>query len=205
LAESCAASRGTDRAAFEELHRRLGPGIRGFFLKRLRSGRREDSIEDLCQRVWTGLFEAFSQGRYEPDRASISTFVFAIATKTWMRFLRESRRGGRGLSDNPAFDDVEALPGDETVGGMADSAELLEAVRRCLRDRESVGSLTDEEHAILVAAAAGASDRTLAERLGLAASTVNAKKQTGWEKMRRYLARLGHRVESSERDTDPEE
>jgi RNA polymerase sigma factor (sigma-70 family) len=207
LAEACASSRGGDRAAFEELNRRLAPGIRGFFLKRLRSGRGRDAVDDLCQRVWTGLWEAFDQGRYDPERASISTFVFAIASKTWMRFLRESRRGGQGSSDNPSetYDDVDALPGDESVAGAVDSAELLEAVRRCLRDRGTPGSLTDEEQAILVAAAAGASDRNLAERLGLAASTVNAKKQSGWEKLRRSLARLGHRAESPERGQSGEE
>jgi DNA-directed RNA polymerase specialized sigma24 family protein len=96
-----------------------------------------------------------------------------------------------GLSDEP----------DSEVA----SAELLEAVRRCLRERDAPGCLTDEEHAIVVAAAAGASDRTLAERFGLAASTINAKKQSGWEKLRRYLARLGHRVESAEHEPDHHE
>lgn len=204
LALACAASRGTDQAAFDELNRRLGPGIRGFFLKRLRSGRGRDAADDLCQRVWSGLFEAFHQGRYDPERASISTFVYAIAAKTWMRYLRERGRSER----NPSLgdhEDVDTLPGGDAVGSETASAELLDAVRHCLRERGSLGALTDQEHDIIVAAAAGASDRTLAERLGLAASTVNAKKRSGWDKLRRALARLGHRPDSPERDTDAAE
>lgn len=65
--------------------------------------------------------------------------------------------------------------------------------------------MTDEEQAIIVAAAGGASDRTLAERFGLAASTINAKKQSGWEKLRRQLRRLGHKPDLSEREADERE
>jgi RNA polymerase sigma factor (sigma-70 family) len=207
LAEACASSRGGDRAAFDQLHARLGPGIRAFFAKRTRNGRGRDVVDDLCQRVWLGLFEAFAQGRYDPARSSIATFVYAIAAKTWLRYLRQAGRaeqgaGMSGRADNRVAieDDVEVLPAGDEPDAEVGAAELLEAIRRCLRERGTPGALTDEEQAIIVAAASGASDRTLAERLGLAASTVNAKKQAGWEKLRRYLARLGHRTDSGERD-----
>jgi DNA-directed RNA polymerase specialized sigma24 family protein len=166
--------------------------------------------------VWLGLYEAFAQGRYDPTRSSITTFVYAIAAKTWLRYLRQATRperagagggagGGSDNRDGSGGDDVEALPEGDEPGSEVGSAELLEAVRRCLRERGTAGALTDEEQAIIVAAAAGASDRTLADRMGLAASTVNAKKQSGWEKVRRYLARLGHREESAERGGEARE
>lgn len=208
LAEACAASRGEDRAAFDQLHQRLGPAIRSFFAKRMRPGRTAESVDDLCQRVWMGLFEAFSQGRYDPSRASITTFVYAIAAKTWLRHLRKNTQKGdvfTASTGEAGVDQLEAAGLSDEPDSEVASAELLEAVRRCLRERDAPGCLTDEEHAIVVAAAAGASDRTLAERFGLAASTINAKKQSGWEKLRRYLARLGHRVESAEREPDHHE
>ncbi len=202
LAEACTASRGEDRATFAELNERLGPAIRAFFVRRVRPGRAAESVDDLCQRVWIGLFEAFARGRYDPTRSSVTTFVYAIAAKTWLRHLRKATQSGAPtteLAGDPGMDYIEAAGFSDGPDSEAADAELLEAVRRCLRERDAPGCLTDEEHAIVVAAAAGASDRTLAERFGLAASTINAKKQSGWEKLRRSLARLGHRADSAER------
>lgn len=208
LAEACSASRGEDRAAFTELHDRLGPAIRAFFARRVRPGRAAESVDDLCQRVWIGLYEAFAHGRYDPARSSITTFTYAIAAKTWLRHLRKTTQLGAASIESggdAGMDYLQSAGFSDEPDSEAADAELLEAVRRCLRERGAPGSLTDEEHAIVVAAAGGASDRTLAERFGLAASTINAKKQSAWEKLRRSLARLGHRVESTERETERHE
>lgn len=208
LGRVCAATRGEDRPAFEELHARLSPGIRGFFAKRTRGRTSGDAADELTQRVMIGLFEALKRGRFDPERASISTFAYAIAAKTWLRHLRERRSRGGVVSDNEwamADEAVSALGGRGDALEDAAGAELLEATRRALRERGGPGNLTDEEYAIVTAAAAGASDRALAERLGLAASTVNVKKQSGWEKLRRALARVGHRAEIAERERDEDE
>jgi RNA polymerase sigma factor (sigma-70 family) len=202
LARRCAETRGGDRAAFEQLHTRLAPGIRGFFTRRSTGGRALEQSDELTQRVMIALFEAIAEGRYDPQRSAVSTFTYAIASNIWLRHLRERRARGGVVSDNDldrAEEDARSLG---LTGGPLDhaaSAELLEAVRRCLRERGGPGNLTEDEHTIVLAAAAGASDRALAERLGLAASTINAKKQSGWEKLRRALSRMGFRGEVAER------
>ncbi len=210
LARRCVETCGRDRDAFEALHDRLTPGLRAFFARRVPGGAANVAIDDLMQRVWTGLWEAFAAGRYDPARSAVSTFVYAIATKTWLRHLRSERgrkrqsdRGGSDQGIEALAEQAEALTLSDDPFSEAAAAELLEAVRTCLRtgggEGGAGGGLSEQERAIVVAAAAGASDRALAQRMGLAASSVNAKKQSGLEKIRRYLARLGHRTESGER------
>lgn len=206
LGRACAASRGGDHAAFQALHTRLAPGIRAFFSRRVPGGAAfggSELADELTQRVMIALFESLAQGRYDPERAAISTFTYAIATNIWLRHLRQLRSRGGAVSENQlnqAELDAQSLAADDSPTSTAAGAELLEAVRRCLRERGQPGNLTDDEHAIVLAAAGGASDRALAERMGLAASTVNAKKQSGWDKLRRALSRMGFREDWSERD-----
>lgn len=207
LAERCVASAGADQGSFRQLHDRLTPGLRAFFAKRLPGGGNNAAIDDLMQRVWSGLWEAFAKGRYDPERSAITTFAYAIAAKSWLRHLRSTK--AMPWSDNGSPDDADALEFSDEPASEAAAAELLEAVRQFLRRAEVSGGtdagLTADERSIILAAAAGASDRALAERFGLAASTINAKKQSGWEKVRRYLARLGHRGDSAERDAGSRE
>lgn len=208
LGRRCAATRGGDRAAFEQLHARLAPGIRGFFTRRSRGGCESDLADELTQRVMVALFESLAEGRYDPERSAVSTFTYAIASNIWLRHLRETRARGGAVSDNDLGRAEEDARSVGLMGGPSDhaaSAELLEAVRRCLRERGGPGNLTEDEHTIVLAAAAGASDRTLAARLGLAASTINAKKQSGWEKLRRALSRMGFRGELAERGEEERE
>lgn len=208
LGRRCAASRGGDRTAFDQLHARLTPGIRAFFARRCAGGRSSELAEELTQRVMIALYEAIAQGRYDPDRSAVSTFAYAIASNIWLRHLRQARARGGTVTDNElnlAEQDAESLGLGRGPVDEAASAELLDAVRRCLKERGGPGNLTEDEHAIVLAAAGGASDRALAERLGLAASTINAKKQSGWDKLRRALSRMGFRVEVAERGADERE
>src|SRR5207249_225931 len=79
---SAAASRG-DRAAFEQIHRRLGGGVRRLLLARV--GNRPELADELAQRTWVAAWEALRAGRYDPSRAEFSTFIYAVAYKTWLR------------------------------------------------------------------------------------------------------------------------
>ncbi len=195
LADLSRAAMAGDEAAFASIHGRLDDRLRRFLLRRAPG--RDDLAADLAQRTWVAVWEALRQARYDPNRAAISTFVYAVASKMWLQHLRTSRRAGpaAGLSD-----DDEGLIAD--AAGPADAmdlAEVLDAVRACLRADASADGLSQEESVIVCAAASGESDRALAKRLGLAPSTINARKRAAYDKVRRYLARRGHRPESSER------
>lgn len=196
LAHACAKG---DRFAFERLHDRFSRGILAFFAKR---GASAADAPDLAQKVWTGVWAACEAGRFDPERASISTFIYAVASKCWLQYLRA---GGVCSSDNSGGDEaIESIVDAdlEPMAGLAAAAERLEALRGYLRQRGRDESLTDQEHQILILAASGGSDREVAEKLSLAPSTVNAKKQAGMGKVRRFLARLGYRSEVGERAAD---
>jgi RNA polymerase sigma factor (sigma-70 family) len=192
LADLCAAAVGGDRAAFDALHRRLGGGVRKLFLDR--SAGRADLSEELCQRTWVGVWQSLSAGKYDPTRAAISTFVYAVAFKVWLQHLRGLRR-----VTGPA-DAIEASLG--TGGDPAEAlhgAELIQTVRDCLSTPASQGGLTEDERWLVQAAGSGVSDRDIARRLGISPSTANARKRAALEKVRRFLAQRGYRPETVER------
>lgn len=187
LAQAAARALGGDRGAFEVIVARLEPGLRRFL------GRRTSDaalIDDLLQRTWTGAWEAFTQGRYDPARSAISTFVYAVASNTWLRHLRGVKPASTAAPDD--------LPGTR-VGPQdaAATAEMLETVRKLLDGR--MGDLTEQERWVIRLSAEGAGDRAIAARLKISPSTANQAKQGAMAKLRRILSREGFRPESGER------
>jgi DNA-directed RNA polymerase specialized sigma24 family protein len=193
-----------DHAAIARLHARFAPGLVRLFLKRTRG--RDDIAEELAQRSWTLVWESIRKGRYDPDRATMSTFVYAVANNAWLQHLRKS---GRSIELN-----VAAEEGPDFSGPNADdaaNAELLQAVREAVGglmavppgmpiQRQSVATaapndagLTDDERTIVRMMASGLSDRGVAAQMGLAPSTVNVKKRGALDKIKRFLAAKGHR------------
>src|SRR5690606_14994005 len=114
LADLGIAAAGGDRAAFELVHQRLGGGGRRLVLER--TGGRADVAEELAQRTWVGVWQSINAGKYDPARAAISTFVYAVASKVWLQHLRGSAR---------ATGSVEAL--EAVFGSGGDPAEVTHA------------------------------------------------------------------------------
>ncbi len=170
--------------AFEELHALYGPRLRSLFARR--AGGRTDLVEDLVQQTWAAVWRSVSADRYQPERAAISTFVYAVANKIWLQHCRQAGR--------PTAVPDEAGPQGPPEDALA-SAELLEALQDCLR---RPGLLDDEEREVALAAASGESERSLAGRLHLAASTINARKRTAYSKLRRCLSGKGFGAEMIE-------
>jgi RNA polymerase sigma factor (sigma-70 family) len=184
-----------DEHSFAALQKRFAGGILKFFMQRT-SGR-ADLAEELAHGTWVSVWKALSSGRYDPSRARISTFIYAVATKAHLQFLRDRRRAeGRqasliehGLTDREFPD----------AAGETGLAELIEAVRRCLAQEGPGSILTPEERDLVTAAVRGETDRAAAKRLGIASSTVNTRRRSAYDKIRRYLASQGHRGETGER------
>lgn len=193
LADLAALAAKGDRAAFESIHRRLSPGIHRLFMER--AAGRQEVADDLSQRTWLASWDSLQKGRYDPARSAITTFIYAVAYKMWLQWLRTASRPEKLVPD--VFE--SATPDASSPDFEAAASELLTAVRRCLRDEGDAAVLTDEERGIMRATASGASDREIAKDLKVAASTLNARKQAAFEKIRRFLAGLGHRGESPER------
>jgi RNA polymerase sigma-70 factor (ECF subfamily) len=187
-----AAARG-DRAAFDRLHVRFSGGLRKLFLSRV-SGR-ADLADDLAQRTWLACWRSLSAGRYDPQRAAFSTFLYAVGTNIWREHLRARARTPERSDSRTAADDELSIPHEDEQ----DLAELLDALRACLRG-EGADALDEEDRWILRSVAAGASDRVMAQRLGVAPSTMNARKRSALEHLRRWLASRGYRPEPPERE-----
>lgn len=188
---SAAAARG-HRAAFDALHDRFAAGLLRLFL--LRTGGRQDLAEDLAQRTWMTCWRSLAAGKYDPARAAFSTYLYAIGGNIWREHLRAA---GRAAELGPP----DALGAVEDSGNPEDwvrLAETLDALRSCLSGEDG-GDLTEDDRWILRAVADGASDRDMARRLGLAPSTMNVRKRAAFDRLRRWLASRGHRLDLPER------
>lgn len=156
-----------------------------------RRGANADAAAELAQRTWTVLWESLRNGGYDPARAAPSTFVYAIANHVWLWHLRERPRVPQG---DPPDQPAHAPPAAEFLA----HCELLDALRDCIGREPNTGALDDTERALVLALGGGASEREVAVQLGLAASTVNARKQAAYVKLRKCLGRKGFSRESIE-------
>lgn len=187
LADLTAAAASGDERAFNALHLRVGAGLRRFLLKR--AGGREDVVEDLSQRAWASVWKALRAGKYDPTRAAITTFVYAVGHNAWLTHLREFARASEQA--NGLVQDAQASQVRERgASALLAEAEMIEALRSCMRDR-SIAGLSELERTIMHAIACGEGDRALARRLGMAGSTINKHKHAAYAKVRKHLAERG--------------
>lgn len=171
-----------------ELHARLAPGLSRHFGRKLAEvGRDPGDADELAQRAWIAFWEALRERRYDPARARLSTFLYAVAQIVWMRDQRaKGRAGGRewALDAAAGVAEVGAEPAD-----AADLAARLDAVRRVLAGAE--GELSEQDRAVLRAIGEGATDREVAARMGISASTAHQRKRTAMERLAGVLRSLG--------------
>lgn len=183
---------GGDEGAFAALHQRLGGGLFRLFMER--TGGRSELADDFSQKTWVAVWQALIAGKYDPGRAAISTFIYAVGYRVWLQHMRTTGRANAHIA--------AAAAGMGTLAASADPAnesklaEMIESVRGCLRAGDHACGLSDEERWILRSASTGVTDRELAQRLGIAASTANARKQAAYDKLRRYLEKQGYRADS---------
>jgi len=182
-------------AAFEALFRRLGPAVRRMLLGRV--GGNQHLADDLSQRTWAGVWKSLQTGSYDPSRSAITTYVYAVAYRTWLHDLRQSKSGIEGETVPTGLGDIDRPSLAAAPDAATDLADAIDTVRSALAGFDP--DLSDDERDLLRALSSGESDRSIAKRLGLAASTVNVRKQTALSKLQRILARKGFRGESSER------
>lgn len=186
-----------DDEAFEQLHQRLRGGLHAFFSRRL--GGPSARLEELVHGTWIEVWKSFRLRRYDPNRARLTTFVYAIGNNVLLRSHRAEGRDRltfpgvddelhRGQAEHPAFDH------------LLHQSELIDAVRDCLRRRSGPDALSEQERAIVQAATAGASERELAARLNLAPSTINARKRVALQKLRKCLSIKGFGDAAVEQD-----
>jgi len=167
---------GRDAAAEAELCRRLGPRIRLYGLKHLRS---EAAAADLMQDVLVMVLQKLREGAVrEPER--ISSFVLGTARQTVVDWRRSGARRARILEAFPV--DFAPQESDE------ERPEPLDAERL----RDCLAALSERERAVLVMTFYD--DRpadAVAAELKLTAGNVRVIRHRGLERLRGCMSRPG--------------
>jgi len=187
---------GGDEVAFECLHLGLNDRVTAFFRRRL--GRRHDLVEELAQRTWVEVWKSLSLGHFDPERSAFSSYLLGIGSKL---FLRHCRTEKRTLNHAPAvqafLEQMFAMRDTDTPTAeserLIDLCSTLEALRDCLERARNQRRLTVLDVKILDRVLASRSEREIAVDLGIAPSTVNARKQATLAMLRRCLSRKGIR------------
>lgn len=187
-----------DRSAFERLHHRYEAGLRRILLRR--TGGDVQRADELLHDTWVAVWEALQRGRYDPTRAAISTFIYAVAHKRWLQHLRSVGQTPRSAEATGLL--AGLADRSENPDAVLQAGELLDALRACLHATDTPFSLTSEEREIVSGLADEDSERSLAKRLGLAASTIHARKLQAYRKLRQCLAAKGFPGDARERGAD---
>lgn len=190
-----------DEAAFECLHDRLGGGLRRFLAERTGT-RGASAVDELAQEAWVVAWRALRDRRYDPRRAAFTTFLYAIAHRVFLRYVREIRRDPTAIAavTGPTS---ESDPRVEDPAESLDHSERLDALAAWLDRARRRGELSADELALIDGISAGEPERTMAQRLGVSPSTVHERKKQLMNKLRRGLAaeeqtRGGRRGDSPE-------
>ncbi len=158
---------GRDAAAEAELCRRLGPRIRLYGLKHLRSAA---AAADLMQDVLVMLLEKLRAGAVR-DHEHIASFALGTARQMVVDTHRSGRRRERILAAFP----IDLLPPEEDASEPLDTQRL----KHCL------AALPERERAVLVMTFYD--DRpadAVAAELGLSAGNVRVIRHRGLERLR---------------------
>ncbi|HYD00146.1 MAG TPA: RNA polymerase sigma factor [Phycisphaerales bacterium] len=167
--------------AFAEAHAALAAWVRRRLAEMTGDAH---TAEDLAQKTWLAVWEAVSGGRYDPGRAAISTFVYAVSQNVYRHWARSQATAANHM---PAIAGQIADGAEHDDGALAD-AEIVDELRRCLR--EGVPGLGSDYLHVLGLIAGGATDRELAGELGVAPSTAHSRKREALAALRRHLQEL---------------
>ena len=132
--------------------------------------------EDLVSRVFHNAISAF--GSYDPSRAALGTWIYAITRNTVVSYYREKKR-------EPELVEIEELAAAETEEHLPTS-EMLEALA------EALEQLPERERRIIVwRFYYGLSAKETAEKVGVSYSNVRFIQHRALKKLRDILEKTG--------------
>jgi RNA polymerase sigma factor, sigma-70 family len=159
-------------AAFEILFRYFAPRIKSFCL---RLGADSTAAEEITQEAMVSIWR--NAGRFDPSKASPSTWIFAIARNLSIDRFRKSRR--------PEFDpgDPAFVPDDpQGADNLIEKLEMEETVR------EILDSLSSKERDVLILSFyENRSHGEISRQLSLPLGTVKSRMRLAFAKVRSAL------------------
>jgi RNA polymerase sigma-70 factor, ECF subfamily len=153
-----------DREAFDEIHRKFAPLVRGIVLARVR----RDEVDDLVQEVFLSAYKNLHTLR---DTKAVGAWLAMIARNRATEFYRQ----GRSMEELP-----EGLAGSDRPG--AEAKEILSAIRSL------PGSYSETLVLRLVEGMTGAE---IADRTGLTQESVRVNLHRGMKMLRQRLGIIG--------------
>ncbi len=158
-----------DRAAFAALFSHFAPRVKAFLMK---SGAPGPVAEECAQDVMATLWQKSAQ--YDPERASVATWVFTIARNRRIDMARRDRRPEPevldwGPADEP--DQAEIYQAAEETRLLGEALSTLPEKQRVLIQRAFYGDLTHTE----IAAETGLPLGTIKSRIRLALDRLRQK------------------------------
>ena len=158
-----------DTDALRALYARYGNVLFGLAFRTLGDRQlAEDCVQEVFVTAWR------SAGRYDPRRASVSTWLFAIARNKTVDALR--RRSRRPVEPLP-----ERWPDDEAP----DAAEIVAAGDQGERVASALAELPPQQlEAVSLAYFEGLTQTEIAERLGVPLGTVKGRLRLALDRLR---------------------
>jgi RNA polymerase sigma-70 factor (ECF subfamily) len=170
VAEMLAVRVRQDRAAFAALFRHFAPRVKAFLMK---GGMPAAAAEDCAQDVMASLWQ--KAHLFDPARASVATWVFAIARNRRIDILRRDRR--------PEPEDLPWGSEDEP-----DQADLYEAAEETARLGAAIALLPEAQRALVQRAFWGdLSHSEIAAETGLPLGTIKSRIRLALERLRQRL------------------
>jgi len=160
-----------DRVAFAQLFRHFAPRIKAFLVK---GGMTPAAAEDCAQDVMATLWQ--KAHLFDPSRASVATWVFAIARNRRIDIARRIRRP-----------EPEALPwGPEDE---PDQADLYEAAQETRKLGEALAQLPEPQRALIQRAFYGdLSHSEIAAETGLPLGTIKSRIRLALDRLRTKMS-----------------
>lgn len=159
-----------DKAAFAALFRHFAPRIKAFLMK---SGASAALAEECAQDVMATLWQ--KSHLFDPERASVATWVFTIARNRRIDALRKSRRPEpEDLPWGPAAepDQSEAMEMQQETDRLGAALAQLPPKQRALIERAYYGDLTHSE---------------IAAETGLPLGTIKSRIRLALERLRHHM------------------
>jgi len=161
-----------DRLAFSEIYAYFAPRVKGFLM---RGGASPEEAEDLAQDAMVKVLRKAKL--FDPEKASVSTWIFTIARNARIDAIRKASRGALD-PDEPALMPEESPRADQLCELKDQSVRIKEVVESLPPDQSEVMRLhfyEDEPHSAIAA------------RLDLPLGTVKSRLRLAFEKVRKEI------------------
>jgi RNA polymerase sigma factor (sigma-70 family) len=160
-----------DRAAFARLFQHFAPRVKGFLMK---GGMPAAAAEDCAQDVMASLWQKAHQ--FDPARASVATWVFAIARNRRIDLARRDKR--------PEPEDLDWGGEDEP-----DQADLYEAAQETKRLSDALAELPPKQRELIQRAFYGdLSHSEIAAETGLPLGTIKSRIRLALDRLRMKMS-----------------